>query len=153
MATVEIDIDDYLSEDEKRSIARDAFRLACAAHTKKDFERILSNAGYALVEKEVDAVFDGGMAETVKTTAINVIGNLTAHTVFKRPSAWDTESSKAYVHLQRAMDEAFPAIKERVSEIIAAMTEDDLRYLIERQVGDAILAKLTATASPTAPTE
>lgn len=144
MNTVVVNLDDYLSDEEKRQIARDAFREVCAAKSAKDFERILDNAAYALVRQEVDAVFDGGMAELVKAKAVEVIKKLSDFTVFKKPDAWDREASKAYVHLQAAMSEAGPAIRARVNHIIESMDSEKIEDMIRYELAGAIIDKLTA---------
>lgn len=146
--TVEIDIDDFVTESDKRQIARDAFRQMCVATSQKDFERILSNAGYNMVKEEVDLVFDGEMATAVRNNAIKVINSLTAHTVFKKADAWDRDESKAWRHLQVAMDDLQPVIAQRVTEIIQGMTRDDLHELIQQQISVAIIDKLTAGPTP-----
>lgn len=139
---VEIDVDDYLSDRDKAAIARDAFRAVCDRTSRDDFERILSNAAYELVRKEVDAVFDGGMAATVKAKALHVIEHMPALTVFQRPNAWDREASKAWAHLQSAMDEAQPLIRARVDEVIAGISLDDMHDIVVDRVGVAIISKL-----------
>lgn len=144
MNTVSVNIDDYLSEDEKRSIARDAFRAACATKSKEDFDRILSNAGYALVKKEVDAAFDGHMVEIVKAKSIEVIGKLSDFTVFRKPDAWDREASKGFIHLQAAMSEAGPAIRARVNQIIENMAPEKIEDMIRHELAGAIIDRLTA---------
>lgn len=144
MNTISVNIDDYLSEDEKRSIARDSFRAACATKSKEDFERILSNAGYALVQKEVDAAFDGGMAEAVKAQALKVIERMSDFTVFKKPDAWDREASKGFVHLQAAMSEAGPAIRARVNQIIENMDPEKIEDMVRHELAGAIIDRLTA---------
>lgn len=142
MNTLELNLHDVLTEDQMRDIAADEFRRAVRAHAAADFERILSNAGYALVNREVDAAFDGKMAETVRTKAIEVIDGISAHTVFRAPSAWEPEPSIAYKHLQAAMQDAKPLVAARVHQIIEAMSEERLRDLIEATLTETIIAKL-----------
>jgi len=144
MTEITINIDEYLTDEDRRQIARDEFRDACARHSKADFERILSNAAYDLVRKEVDAVFSGEMVEVVRTKAIEVIGNLSSYTVFSPPSAWDRAASKGWERLQEAVEASRPAIAERVLAIIADMDADTLRGRIDGMIGDVIVAKLTA---------
>lgn len=144
MDAMMVDISDYLTDDDRRSIARDEFRKVCARRTEEDFQRILSNAAYDIVGKEVDAVFDEGMAAAVKAKAIKVIAGLSAFTVFRKPDAWDRAESKGWTHLQSAIDEARPLIAARVNQIVADMDEIDLRELVADQIGEAIIAKLTA---------
>jgi hypothetical protein len=141
---ITIDLDDYLSHDEKVQLARDAFKAAAMRRSDQDFERILSNAAYELVGKEVDAVFDGGMANLVKEKAVSVIKSLSDFSVFRKPDAWHNEASKGWVHLQEAMDAAAPLIHSRVQQIVSEMDEDKLRDLIESEIVSAIVNKLTS---------
>ncbi|WP_419204358.1 hypothetical protein [Bordetella trematum] len=150
MSEITINIDDYLSDEEKRQIARDEFRAACDRRSATDFERILSNAAYDLVRKEVDAAFDGDMVDTVRAQTVKVINGLSSHTVFSPPNAWDRSASKGYTYLQEAIEAARPAIAERVLAIIDTMSAVDLRERIEDLVCDAIIGKLTAPAKVTA---
>lgn len=146
MTDITINIDDYLSDEEKRQIARDEFRAACARRSADDFERILSNAAYDLVRKEVDEAFDGCMVDTVRANALKVIRELSSFTVFNRPNAWDNEACKGWTYLQEAIEAAKPAISERVLAIIAEMDGDDLRGRLDGLIGDVIVSKLTAPA-------
>ena len=144
MTELTINIDDYLSDDDKRQIARDEFRAACARRSTADFERILNNAAYELVQKEVDAAFDGNMAEVVRTKAVDVINKLSDYTVFRRPDTWDREASKGWTYLQEAIEAAKPVMAERVLSIIADLDGDDLRGRLDDLIGDVIVSKLTA---------
>lgn len=141
---IEIDLNEYLSEDERKQIAREEFRNQCARISQKDFERIISNSAYYMVGETVDAHFDGGMVEVLKANAIKVIKNLSSSTVFSPPSAWDRASSKGFDHMQAALDELKPMIQARVAELIASYNSEELREIIERQVGEAIISKLTS---------
>lgn len=142
-STIEIDLNDYITEDERKQMARDVFKVECARHVQKDFERILSNSAYYMVGELVDQHFDGCMVEVLKANAIKVINGLSSSTVFSPPSAWERAASKGFEHMQSAIDDFKPEIYARVHEVIASYNSDDLRELIERQVGEAIIAKLT----------
>lgn len=140
---IEIDLNDYLTEEDRTQMAREAFKEACARHTQKDFERIISNSAYFMVGDLVDQHFDGTMVEVLKANAIKVINGLSSSTVFSPPSAWDRAASKGFTFMQESLEELKPEIRNRVHEVIASYSSDDLRELIERQVGEAIIAKLT----------
>lgn len=145
---ITINLDDYLGHEEMVSLARDAFKAAAIRRADTDFERILSNAAYALVRKEVDAVFDGDMAAVVKNKSVEIIRKLSAFSVFTKPDAWQREPSKGWVHLQQAMDDAAPLIHARVQKIVCEMDEDKLRDMIESEVVGAIISKLTSKDAP-----
>lgn len=144
MSELTINVDDYLSESDKRRIVTDAFSAEAAAHAQKDFERIISNSAYYLVGEIVDQHFDGNMVATLKDKAISVINNLSSSTVFSPPNAWDRAASKGFEHMQSALDELKPMIHQRVHDLIARYNSEELRSLIEEQIGDAIIKKLTS---------
>lgn len=141
---VTIEVEEYLSEEQMRAIAESEFRAACARSSKENFDRILSNAAYDLVRTEVDAVFDAGLAETVRQKAIGVIQNLTSYSVFSPPNAWDREASKGWLHLQNAIDDAKPLIDAKIANYVQNMGEDELRSLVADRFAEALIAKMGA---------
>lgn len=140
--TVTFNVSDYLSEEEMKRIAAQEFRAACANSSSQNFERIISNAAYYLVGDLVDQHFDGKLIEILKANTIKVIEGLSSHTVFSPPSAWDRAASKGYEHLQFLLDEQKPLIAERLKAVIENYNSEALREMVERQVGEAIIAKL-----------
>ena len=139
---MEINIQDYVTEEEMRRIAQEEFRNMCARSTKENFERILSNAAYEMVRKEVDEVFDAGMAKTVKTKAIKIIQDFNAYSVFRAPDAWDGQASKGWTHMQDAIDGAKPLIDEKIASYVRDMPEETLRELVAERFADAMIARL-----------
>lgn len=137
------DVADYLPEEDMKRIATEEFRAACGRSSKENFERIISNSAYNLVGDLVDAHFDGAMIEVLKDNTIKVINTLSSITVFSPPSAWDRASSKGFDHLQNLLDEQKPLIAQRLTALISSLDGDYLREMVERQVGEAIIAKLT----------
>lgn len=142
MTDININIDDYISDQEKKDIALSAFRSACERVSAKEFERILSNAGYHLVEKEVDAAFDGGMREEVKKKSIEVIKGLTAYSVFRPKDVWHNEPSKAWNALESAIEDNKDAIRDRVGELVQEIDAEDIRQLLEDRLVGEIMSKL-----------
>ena len=136
-------VSDYLTEDDMKRIATEEFRAACGRSSKENFERIISNSAYHLVGDLVDAHFNGEMVETLKAKAIEVINNLSTHTVFSPPSAWERAASKGFEHLQTLLDDQKPLIAQRLTDLISTLDGEYLRDMVERQVGEAIIAKLT----------
>lgn len=147
MTELTIDINDYISEADKRELARQAFRDAAARTSAADFERILSNAAYALARAEVDAAFNGNMVQVVREKALEVIKGMTALTVFKRADAWERGESNGWKILQQTVAESQPLITARVHEVIAAIDKEQLRAEIGERIASAILEKLTGSTS------
>lgn len=137
-------VSDYLDESDMKQIATEEFRSVCARSSKENFERIISNSAYYLVGDLVDEHFSGGMVEILKAKTIEVINGLSSHTVFSPPSAWDRQASKGFEYMQSALDALKPEIHDRVKQVIASYSSEDLRDLIESQVSTAIMAKLAS---------
>jgi len=147
MNEITIDIDYYLSDDEKRRIAMEAFREACQKKAAADFERILSNASYDLVHKEVDAAFNGDMISAVREKALKVISELGTYSVFRPGNPWDETQSKGWIYMQAALEAYKPQIHARVAEIIQGIDEVDVRDLLAQHLLDAIVARLKGEAT------
>lgn len=145
MSVFEVDINDYLSEDEKREIARDTFRKHCAAKFMQDAERIFSNAAYTAVAEMVDQQMNGQLSEIIRDKAIGVINKLSSVSVFSPPNAWDREASKGFTILQKELGDAEPLIKARVEAIIGnldnAYITARLEELMYEVVHDRLLGK------------
>lgn len=137
-------VSDYLDESDMKRIAAEEFRSVCARSSKENFERIISNSAYHLVGELVDQHFGGALIETLKANTIKVVNSLSSSTVFSPPNAWDRQASKGFEHMQSALDELKPEIHDRVKQVIASYSSEDLRELIESQVSAAIMAKLSS---------
>ena len=139
---MEINIQDYVTEDDMRRIAEEEFRAMCRRSTTENFERILSNAAYAIVHKEVDEAFDAGMAETVKEKAIKIIQDFSAYSVFRAPNAWDKDASKGWTYMQAAIEGAKQLIDEKIESYVRDMPEETLRELVAERFADAMISRL-----------
>lgn len=142
MTDININIDDYISDQEKKDIAISAFRSACDRVSAENFERIISNAGYHLVEKEVDAAFDGKMRQKVREKSIEVINGLTTYSVFRPKDVWHNEQSKGWEALQSAIEDNQEAIRERVGQLVQEIDAEDIRQLLEDRLVGEIMSKL-----------
>lgn len=142
MSEITVNIDDYITEEEKRQIAKSAFHAVCVQKSQEDFERILSNAGYQMVEEEVNAAFDGDMRKVVKEKAIEVISKMSTLTVFSPPNAWDRKATKAWEYMNEYVTESRGLIAERVEQIISEISTEDLRDLLERSLLDSVVSRL-----------
>lgn len=112
MTTININIDDYISEAERKEIARDCFRQICLDKFKDDHERIFSNAAHHIVMDEVSRAFDGKHVEHLKCKTIEVINGLSAFTVFDKGSAYSHEGA-GYAALKLAVHENQKHLNER----------------------------------------
>lgn len=142
MSSFELDIDQYLTEEDKKRICREQFSEVARMKCRNDFERIITNSAYSIVRDEVDKVFDGKMQEFLIERVEKVIKELSSFTVFNKPDAWDNTTSKGYDILQQAVKDAQPLIVNRVVSLIEGMSEEDLSWYVQGPLVAAILEKL-----------
>lgn len=142
MSTFELDIDQYLTEDDKKQICREQFSEVARLKCQADFERIISNSSYMIVRDEVDKLCDGKMQEFLVDRIEKVVKELSAFTVFNGPDAWDKTASKGWHLLQEATEHAKPLIVARVVELVEGMSQEDLAYRIQEPLVAAVIEKL-----------
>lgn len=126
-----MEIENYLTENEKHDIARQVFKDLCAAKFSKDFERIISNAAYDCASKIVEDSIGESMNEMIADKAKVIIDELKAFTVFKKPDVWDRDSSKAYKVLMDCVYEERDLIKEKVNKAIQNLSKKDAIDIIK----------------------
>lgn len=143
MNSFTLNVDDYISEQEKAQIVKDEFRKAAALRSAEDYERIISNAAYTVVREQVDNIFDVNMVELLKVKTHKVVSELSTFTVFNKPDTWDRSSSKGYKELEAAIENAKESIQAKVAGLIDNMDEDVLLYQLKEPIAAAILSKLT----------
>ena len=91
-----IQVEDYLTEEEKRQIAIEVFTEQCRKRTAEDFERIITNSAYHAVWAAVDEFLDGNATDMLREKVVNVINDLSFFAVFAKPNAWDRVENQAY---------------------------------------------------------
>jgi len=82
---VEIKVEDYLSTEDMRQIAADAFTEAVRDNISSDIDRILSNAAYHVVWQKVDEIIGESSDELIAQKAAKIINDLTEFSVFRAP--------------------------------------------------------------------
>lgn len=142
MSTFEFDIDQYLTEEDKKRICREKFAEVAKMKCQADFERIISNSAYMIVLDEVDKLFDGNMQDFLVERIEKVVKELSTFTVFNGPDAWDKTASKGWHLLQEATEKAKPLIVQRVVDLVEGMSQEDLAYRIQEPLVAAIMDKL-----------
>ena len=130
---MEINFEDYLSEDEREQIVADVFRAKCVKAFEDSGERMLSNASYTIVTKMVDEVFDGKLNDILTTNVIKVINDLSSYAVFKRKDVWEPEESVGCKLLAQAIIEQNGALKQRISDIISTLDEEVIREFLKEE--------------------
>lgn len=145
MDIIEVNLDDYLSEYEKKSIAKQAFYDKCANKYMNDHERLFSNAAYGVVAELVNKEMDNDVSTIIRDKAISIIKDMSSYSIFKDPDAWEREASKGFTILQKALDESAHLIQARVEAIIgdleSAYITERLNELMYEVVRDRLIGK------------
>lgn len=115
---MEIDLDKYLSEEEKADIAREEFRATCRMKSHQDFERIINNSLYRFIYKQVDSCIDFNLKTYIRKKLPEIIGDLSTRSIFRRKDVWEKENSKGYEILQETIKDCKPYIEKKVKNLI-----------------------------------
>ena len=126
-----INIEDHLSADEMKEIARDAFAAHCAETFRTDHERIFSNAAHKIVWAEVDKIIDGDLAALIAEKTKGAITKLDTYTVFRQKGVYDRQDSAGYLALAAAVEKHKERIGNRVIALADTITKTDVMEALE----------------------
>lgn len=144
---MEINFEDYLTEQERKEIVADVFRSQCVDKFKKDAERIFQNSAYHVVHEIVDKMHDGRVDEIIAEKAKELIANLSVYCVFRRADYWEKGESEGYKSLNQAVLNNKAVLNDKIASLIDGMDEDELRETIIEQAACVINDKLFGKAA------
>ena len=150
MNKIEINIDNYLSEEDKKEIAIEEFRRIVRENTleefkreskltnKKgmsDYERIISNSIFYYLEGEIDSLIGQdtkklireGVEKTIKKQDYN-------YSLFRRKNAWESEESPALKVVIECIRENTDYIKSKLMSKI----DENINNLDNEDVLDTV---------------
>lgn len=122
-----IEIENYLSDDEIRQIVEEEFRnrIKSLFRTEKEIIRIVTNLGYyntfKIIENEVP-----NFKELIKEQTKKQCENISSYSVFRKKDAFESENSLAQDYLEEAVEENKEIINKRVVEIMNSIDNQDL---------------------------
>lgn len=135
---MEIDIKEYLSEEEIKGIVISKFKSSIIFDKEKDIERIISNTAYNLIYDKVDEVFGQDVKNILAIKVKEQIENFTQFNIFKKPDAWDRETNSAYDFLQSCVENERDTIKNLVKSNLPTETLKLLKDTMEDIIKDSI---------------
>ena len=151
MAQIELDIDKYLSEEEKKQLAIDVFKERISKELFKsregtiqsdsEIQRVIGNISHAIVMKEVQKYipdFESQIKNKVKKALSE--GNI-KYEIFKVKNAWDSQESLAITYLNEAVKENRDILKQRVLNAImnydlSSQIKEEVSSLFEEMAGN-----------------
>jgi hypothetical protein len=117
---VSINIDDYVTDAEKKQLCIDYINETLRGNDEYDKERILYNMAYMASYKILDDALTHDMMEMIKQKAVEIISNFSSYDIFRKRSQWETEDSVAYTEIQNAVREhkhlISPLVKKAIIE-------------------------------------
>lgn len=126
---VEIDIDEYLSEDEKKELARESFKELCKSallpngstkgHAEAEIARIAGNAAYAAVIDEMNSLYNTDMKAKIadKIKAI-LSGDCIRFEAFYHSEHGYGKDGLAYTIMNECIKQNRETIEEKIKEAI-----------------------------------
>lgn len=135
---VEIDIEEILSPEEIKEIAKDVVsnqlnRLYSGA--EENLQRLVVNLSYGFVFEMVNKEFDGNLENILKDKITEIINDLSAYSVFKKKDAWEVKDSAARIILDEEFTKARPLLQSRIEKII---NEYEFDMLKEEEISDVV---------------
>lgn len=128
MSKVEININKYLSEEDKKSLATDVFKDYIKESlfggksevvTDSEIQRIIGNISHDIVMREVQKHIPD-FEHLIKSKVRKVITkDDLSYQVFKRRSAWESKESKAITYLNEVIEEQKEVFQSRIKEAIS----------------------------------
>lgn len=155
---IEIDIDSYLSEEEKKEIAIDAFRQSVMDGLDKnkddnrklnDYERVISNSIFYYLSDEIDSMLGCDTKDMIRENVIKTIKSCNFnYSLFRKKTTYESEDSPAQKIAKEAVeshrDEMTKKIHAKLDEAIETLDFDTLYVLFGDIFQDFISERLTS---------
>ena len=143
---VSIKIEDYLSEEEIKDIAKE--QIACSIREKfkkeSDIERIITNLSYEFLFKAVSESIGEDSLEKIKNTVVSLLEDDShiRYLIWRRKDAWENEQSPAVDIMYQAIKDNHELIENRVYELISNYDFNEAKEEIYNVVCNAIEKQL-----------
>lgn len=134
-----INIEDYLSENEIKEIVEEEFRDRIKELFRKEAAttRIISNLGYYNTFKIIEEVVPD-FKELIKEQTKKQCQNISSYSVFRKKDEFRREDSLAQKYLEEAVEDNKEIINEKVVEILKKLNEQDIANEICGLIEDKI---------------
>lgn len=140
---VKININDYLSEEEKKEIAIDVFRnqvktqlfksIDGTVQSDSEVQRVIGNISYEIVFNEVQKYIPNAKKMVEDKVSKILKEKDLSYYVFRKKDAWDKEESLAITYLNQEVKSNEEMFKERIKK---EMEEYDLGDDLNKELSD-----------------
>lgn len=127
-----INIKDYVSEEEIKDIIGDEIRRSVRYHmnTEAELSRIITNISYKELWKQIELEVPN-CEKTLKEKTIERIRNISDYDIFRRKDAYGAEDSLATKLIDECVKENKNIINDKVKNIFNELSNSDLKYDIQ----------------------
>lgn len=144
MTTIEVNLEDYLSEDDRRDIAREEFRVALkrSLSTSNDVERFVGNVAYMVIWEEADATIRNSfkrddLRQEVRAKVRNIVGKMELHTIVQYSDGFlRRKPTVAAEIIEETVKGSRGLIEERVRELIKGLNRMDIMAELHAQLDE-----------------
>lgn len=129
---INIDIKDYVSEEEIKDIIGDEIRRSVRYHMNNEAElsRIITNISYKELWKQIELEVPN-CEKTLKEKTIERIRNISDYDIFRRKDSYGAEDSLATKLIDECVKENKNIINDKVKNIFNELSNSDLKYDIQ----------------------
>lgn len=128
---MEINIEDYLSEDEIKDIVKEQFAYAVREkfRTEKDIERILTNLSYEFLFQEIDKAISKDSFEYIKHKVLELLDDDShiRYSMWREADVWGGKESPAVTVMKQAIQDNKQKIEDKVSMFVESYDFNDVK--------------------------
>lgn len=144
--TIEINIDDYLSESEKKEYAIQAFKESIkhgmfkekeGIQLDSEIQRVIGNISYSIVMQAVQEHIPNS-EELIKQKTLDIIKSSDfSYQLFQKKDAWDKEESLAITYMREVVAQTKNEFQDKIRETIRNYDPtEDIKNAISDQFGE-----------------
>ena len=147
MKKIEINIDSYLSEDEKKELAIQVFKDQVKKELFKsndgtiqsdsEVQRVIGNISHEIVMQEVQKYIPD-CEQMIKDKTLEIINKADfSYQVFRKKDAWDKEESLAISYMREVNTQSKNEFQEKIRETMRNYdATEDIKKAISEQFGE-----------------
>lgn len=145
---IEININDYLSEEEKKELVIQTFKETVkrelldghsdnTIQSDSEIQRVIGNISHNIVMEEVQKYIPN-CEQLIKDKTIEIIQKENfSHRIFHKKDVWDNEESKAITYMNEVINNSKAEFQKKIKDAILAYDpSDDIRDKLSDTFGE-----------------
>lgn len=139
---INVDISDYLSDGEIKSVVKDTLsRHVYNSISKESVDRLIGNISYEFIFELVNKKLDEDISLLIRDKVIDLINNLSSYYIFREKDAYG-DASVGQKILNDEVEKSRDLIKSKVNEVISDYEFYNVRDSIGDVVYECVMSKL-----------